>query len=324
MLPPRLREALSVSIESRTDAIAAYPNTAIIVLNWNGRDDTVRCVASLRAAAPAATIVVVDNGSQDGSVDALRLRYPGLEIIETHENLGYAGGNNRGLSWALAANFDVIGVLNNDTVVGERFLNPLLDEIVQDPQRVVASPAIYYLGRPGVWFAGSSFDARRGIYVHRSVDVVPAETTETPAITGCAIFAHRDVWTRVGLFDESFFLIFEDADWSERAIKFGMRLVVVGRSRIEHAVSASFDRESSDVGLPYYARNGIRHLRRERRTTSQKIQFSTWCLRQSFRGCRGDWWRGMKRALVTTRALIDGFAGRGGKAGLRTWVGGGE
>ena len=292
---------------------APAPSVAIVVLNWNGREDTLRCLASLHDHAPGAALVVVDNGSTDDSVDAIRRAYPGVEIIETRENLGYAGGNNRGITWALDSGFEIVGVLNNDTVVEPSWLEPLVEEILADPARVAATPVINYLDNDRIWFAGSRLDEHRGIYVHATMAEAPAEDVETPAITGCAIVAHRTLWERVGLFDERYFLIFEDAEWSHRAVDAGCRMLVVSRSTIRHAVSASFTGSGSSIGTYYYARNGLRYLRTTGRTRAQQRHFVAFCIREALRSVRTARSAALPELSYTSRGLLDGLRGRGGQ-----------
>src|SRR5207249_4614225 len=94
------------------------PFVYVVVLNWNLKEMTAACVASLLASDyPRSKVMVVDNGSTDGSRDYLIDRFPGLEVIETGRNLGYAAGNNLGIRNALAAGADLVLLLNNDTVV---------------------------------------------------------------------------------------------------------------------------------------------------------------------------------------------------------------
>src|ERR1700742_3640282 len=88
---------------------------AVVVLNWNGGTDTLRCLRSLRAQEPDLHLIVVDNGSTDGSVEAVEAEGLADDVIRAGENLGYAGGNNLGLKRALTDGYDVIAVLNNDT-----------------------------------------------------------------------------------------------------------------------------------------------------------------------------------------------------------------
>lgn len=239
--------------------------TWLVVLNWNGRDDTLELLASL--ADQPATVLVVDNGSTDGTLDAVHEQFPGVVTLQTGANLGYAGGNNAGIARALADGADVIGVLNNDTLVEPNFLQPLLVRLGKGDD-VALSPDIRYAAEPDVsWFRGSHIDESTGWPQHlRPSEQVSPELDEihTPVLTGCCIVATADTWRRVGLFDDGMFLMFEDSDWSRRAVESGVGLLVVPTSRIRHKVSRSFTGAASALGTYYFVRNGLvfaaRHL----------------------------------------------------------------
>jgi len=132
------------------------PSVTIIVLNWNGGQDTLACLESLaQLDYPEFGVLVVDNGSTDGSLQAVQERFPEIPIIETGENLGYAGGSNVGLRWALDHGADYALLLNNDTVVAPDFLRLLVEAVGADPRIGIAGPTICYYDRPEViWSAG--------------------------------------------------------------------------------------------------------------------------------------------------------------------------
>ena len=110
------------------------PLTCIIVLNWNGRRDTLECLASLgRASDPSMWVLVVDNGSDDGSQDAIRRNHPEVTLLETNSNLRYAGGNNAGIRFALEKGAEQIMLLNNDTTVDPGFLRARTDSLQSSP-----------------------------------------------------------------------------------------------------------------------------------------------------------------------------------------------
>ena len=117
------------------------PRVTIIVLNWNGRDDTLACLSSLSELDyPSYEIVVVDNGSGDDSVEAIRASFPRVTLVETGENLGYVGGNNLGLEYARAAKADYALLLNNDTEVAPDFVHMLVDAAQAGPDIGIAGP----------------------------------------------------------------------------------------------------------------------------------------------------------------------------------------
>jgi GT2 family glycosyltransferase len=231
----------------------------LVVLNWNGKSDTLRLLDSLQHADIGSTVVlVVDNGSSDGSLKAVRDGHPWVRTLQTGKNLGYAGGNNVGLRYAIAQGAGVVGVLNNDTIVEHGFWQPLLEQ-ARSGQTAV-SPDIRYLSdRDSSWFLGGVARTSEGLARHLLPDEQPGRgaPSGTEVLTGCCLVASSVTWQHVGLFDEGFFVIFEDSDWSLRARGRGVRLVVEPASRIYHAVSASFQDASARLACYYYCRNGL-------------------------------------------------------------------
>jgi GT2 family glycosyltransferase len=149
------------------------------------------------------------------------------------------------------------------------FLAPLIAEVAEG-RSVAVSPDIRYANAPGLsWFRGSRIDRRQGCPLHLSIADQPppsAPATPSPVLTGCCIVADAATWRRVGLFDDRLFLVFEDSDWSRRAVADGVELLVVPASRIQHKVSRSFTGTAGRLGGYYFARNGLifawRHLGR--------------------------------------------------------------
>ena len=232
----------------------------VVILNWNGRQDTLACVASVLSTGGCPTLLVVDNGSGDGILDEVKVRHPGVRVLQTGSNLGYAGGNNAGLCVALEAGAATVCILNNDTLATPGFLEPLTRQA--RAESVAVSPLISYVGSDdGWWFAGGCLDRVTGIPRHLAKEeLLPDVTTRTSnseILTGCCLVASRSTWQTVGLFDEDFFLIFEDAEWSVRASSVGVELRVVGASVIEHRVSRSFVGAANLLGSYYYSRNGL-------------------------------------------------------------------
>ena len=219
------------------------PKVAIIILNWNGKDDTLECLASVyQLDYPNFEVIVVDNGSTDGSPEAIRGLFPGVTLIENGTNLGYAGGNNVGMRYALEKEADYIWLLNNDTTVEPDSLSKLVAHAEDHLEVGMLSPVIYYYDAPEeVWFAGGRIDWRTGRTYHVREPV--AFTNLDPReryICGCAILVRREVIERIGLFDERFRpAYYEDTDWSVQCTNAGYKLAVVSASKIYHKVAKS-------------------------------------------------------------------------------------
>ena len=235
---------------------------APVVLSWNRREDTLTCLRSLaRSDYAALRVIVVDNGSVDGTVDAVRLEFPEVELIELPANAGYTGGMNAGLRRVLDLGEDYALVLNNDVELAPDAIGALVDTAQRSADVAALSPVINFADRRDlVWYAGSTFDPGRG-YNGRLVGYEePGEAhdsvvRDTDVACGAAMLVPRTVLERLGLFDEPLFAYGEDAEWSLRATKAGYRLLVVGASRAWHRVSASSGGEGSPAALYYSTRN---------------------------------------------------------------------
>jgi GT2 family glycosyltransferase len=236
---------------------------AAVVLSWNRCEDTLACLRSLAAADPAPHVILVDNASSDGTVDAVRGEFPGLELIENPSNLGFAEGNDVGIRRALAVGADYVLVLNNDTEVDSGFLTPLLEEAGRRPDAGALSPKILFADPPDlIWFAGAEYDPRSGYNGRHRGYRQPDDgrfdsVVETGRVCGAAMLVPREVLDKVGTFDADLFAYSEDTDWSLRAREAGYRHYVVPASRVWHKVSAASGGESSPTALYYDLRNAL-------------------------------------------------------------------
>ena len=251
---------------------AAVPRVCVVLVNWNGLEDTLECLASLaKVTYPRLSVVVVDNGSRGDEAGALGREYPEAVVVAAGANLGFTGGNNLGIEHALASGADYVLCLNNDTVVDPGFLEPLVAALEGQPQRGIAGSYIFYQDRPDeLWYSGASvsFDvasARQGRIAWH--ELPPAgrlrarEPFETEVVTGCALLARADLMRRLGGFDDRYFAYLEDVDLSLRARRLGFTSVVAPASRVWHKVSAASGGEMS-AGVRYYLVRNTRLLAR--------------------------------------------------------------
>ncbi|WP_175557258.1 glycosyltransferase family 2 protein [Raineyella antarctica] len=233
-----------------------------MVLSYFGRADTVACVESLVAGSPEARVLVIDNGSYDGVIEEIVNRWPSVETLQTGANLGFAGGMNRGIEWALDVGVGTITVLNNDTII-PRGAIAALGRLARTG--VAVSPEVRYAdGSERVWFGGGTIDAETSLARHLSAsEISSSDGPDRPVLrpsqvlAGCCVTATAGSWQRIGSFDERYFLNFEDSDWSVRAQRAGIPLVVATDVVIYHKVSASFTGSYSYLGTFYYTRNGL-------------------------------------------------------------------
>jgi GT2 family glycosyltransferase len=237
----------------------------IVVLNWNGLSDTLACLESLRHLRYAKRrVVVVDNGSTDGSVAGLRpaTRAPDVEIIEAGRNLGYAGGNNLGIRYALERGADFILVLNNDTTVAPMLLDELIAAAERDPGAGCFGPWIFYMDDPEqLWCTRTEWTPTTAAFnapdKGRLVGELVRDSTRTEYVCGAALFFRARVAQQIGLLDERFFLVYEDADWGFRARQAGFECVTVPSAHVWHKIGTSFGSEASPLRTYFSIRNKL-------------------------------------------------------------------
>ncbi len=243
-----------------TDEAEATVAVAVVVLSWNGREDTLRCLRSLAEITyrPLDT-VVVDNGSHDGSPDAVAAAFPDVQLIRLDRNTGFSGGVDTGIRAGLERGADAVLLLNNDMVVETRFLEPLV--LALRPGVAAVCSQILYASEPArIWYAGASFRPRRG---HHGRNIghgrPPFPASKAPYGVDCAcggaMLISRAAVAAVGLFDEGLFAYREDLDWSLRARQAGQQILVVPASVVRHTVSGSSGGASSPTSLYYDMRN---------------------------------------------------------------------
>jgi len=221
------------------------PLVYIIVVNWNGGQVTLDCLASLHSISYSNhVIVLVDNGSTDGVVQAVRTVSQRVKIIENGKNLRFAGGNNVGIRYALEEGAHSVLLLNNDTTVAPDFLAPLVRRITDNPAIGMVSPKIYYHDAPSrIWFAGGEVSFWSGTMRHTGIREADKGQFDVARpieyATGCCVLVRREAIEQAGMLDESYFMYTEDADWSMRVRKTGFSVYYEPAARVWHKLSVS-------------------------------------------------------------------------------------
>ena len=289
-------------------------NWWICVLNWNRREDTLRCLRSLEGSG-AAGVVVADNGSIDGSVEAIRDAFPGVELVETGANLGFSGGNNAGIRRALERGADWVVLLNNDAELEPGALEAFA---AAPPAGVLAGKLLFPDGR--VQWAGQRLSLRFG-YSGRPHGFgrpdgaeydVPGEI---PRAVGALMAVSRPAIEAAGLLDDELFAYVEDVDWCLRIREAGFPCRFVPGARARHALAASTGGEVGSTRTMYYGtRNTIvvceRHLPLGRaRTALRRAAIAGSFLARALL---------VQRSGAAVRATLEGLAdARAGRLGPR-------
>jgi GT2 family glycosyltransferase len=236
-------------------------SVAVLILNYNGWQDTLNCLDSLLTSPPDKRIFpyVLDNGSADGSIQKIRQRFPDIPIFALGQNLGFAEGNNRGIQWALNKGFQWIFLLNNDTLVAPDCIDKLLQTARAHPEAKILGAASYEMARP------SHLDHCGGYFDPTKAEFVSYKTADAPRpveyVSGCALFMHRSVPETIGLLEPRYFLYWEEADYCLRAWRANLPVWTAPEARIWHKVSSSF-RGNKAVQQYYWWRSRLLFLER--------------------------------------------------------------
>ncbi len=249
---------------------------SIVIVNWNGKNDTLACLATLEKIHKAnieLAVIVVDNGSTDDSRVVIPRLYPWVKLSPAGKNLGFTGGSNVGIHEALKAKADYVWLLNNDTLVDKNALALL--NVFSDPTVGIAGSKIYFAaghefhrdrytkeerGRV-LWYAGGLIDWQNMYASHQGVDEVDQgqfdKIEETSFITGCSMMISRRVFERIGVLDKHFYLYLEDLDFCLRAKKAGFKLMYAPNSKIWHVNAGSSGRPGNPLHNYYLTRNRL-------------------------------------------------------------------
>jgi len=291
------------------------PLVYVVILNWNLKDDTAECVASvLRSDYSNYRVLVVDNGSSDGSEEYLRRAFPSSEFIANAVNLGFAAGNNIGIRYAVANGTDYVFLLNNDTAVDAAMLGQLVSYAESDPDAgMVAPKVLYYTERNRIWRLGER--VQRWLPVPLSVGRDQLDIGQFPKpleldyVAFCGVLIRRSVLDKVGLLDERFFFGYEDADLCHRTRDAGYRIVCQPAARMWHKVSRSAQKDAQNIGYQRSKGRAIfyrRYAHGPHPLLTAAYLWGSTLLMAATSALRGD--PGLARLMV--RGLYDGYRER--------------
>jgi len=255
----------------------------IVIVNWNLKDDTLACLESLeQAGADLGHVVLIDNGSADGSVEALNARYGArLCLIANPKNLGYAPAVNQGVRFALQRGAGWVFLLNNDTLVATDFFSVL--HRAQESGYAILAPAIFYHAAPQrLWYLGDT--TLPGTLITRNRWQGKPLPAGLPAllpvdfVSGCAMLVRREVFEQAGLFDPGLVMYGEEIDFTWRARLRGYRAACVPAARMWHKVSLSAGRVPAQTRF-LRIRNQARFYRRYARGLQRPLMWAFSLLR---------------------------------------------
>ena len=296
----------------------SLPLVITVILNTNRRDDTLEALASLQKNTYSNhQVIVLDNASTDGSVEAIRDHFPLTRILKLTDNLGYAGNNNVGIEEALNLGADWVFVLNEDTVLAKDCLSEMIEAANRDSGIGIVGPMVYHHDEPDViQSAGGSLGP---YWQSQHIGQNEPDTGQFSAIrdvewiSGCAILVKRQVIEQVGGLDARFFYYWEETEWCLRARRNGWRVIHVPNAKLWHkGVQRDYQPKPS---VTYYSTRN-RLLMMSKHNASLKIwlhavwqylrTLTSWTLRPKWRQMRGH-----RDAMF--RGIIDFFRRRWGK-----------
>lgn len=243
-----------------------YPKVFIIILNYNGKECIERTLSDVfKLDYPNFKVVLVDNNSTDGSLEIARNKFPKIPLIRNQENLGFSAGNNKGIKYALERGADYVMLLNYDIGLEKKSLFHLIEAAEKDTRIGVACPLIFEKDNARVWFSGGKIKWIQMKAVHER-KVLSQDFLCSDYITGAAILIKKEVFKKIGLLDEEYFLYWEDADFSVRAKRAGYKLLVSAKSHMVHFEKSEQKKEKKIYwlvlsGLLFFKKNSPFWLR---------------------------------------------------------------
>lgn len=246
-------------VETRLGA----PRVSAIVLTWNSGADIVECLDHLAASDyPVLDVIVVDNGSTDGTPQRVRELFPHLTLLQNQHNLGFAEGNNVGMRYALARNTDFVFLLNDDAFVEPSTVSQLIETAESDARIGIVGPALVSYHDPTLVYYGAQLDLDR-IHPQEQLVVTPRrDVFDSPYVAGCALMVKADVARKVGLLDPAYFAYWEDTDWCVRVRQAGYRVVVHPNAQVRHKGTLDQTAQKHPLASYLYRRNQFRFARK--------------------------------------------------------------
>ncbi len=288
------------------------PSVGIVIPVWNAISYTLACLESLmRLSYPCFEIVVVDNGSTDGSAEAIRGRFPRVTVIRNERNLGFAHACNQGLAYVFARGAGFALLLNNDTLIASDLLFRLVGVAQSHPHAGIFGPKICYADRPNVpWFTGIRF--RGQIYFVRTASPKYQVQSDVPTtvdfISGCGMLIRRSVYDRIGGLSEDYFMYYEDLDFCLRAKRAGFDIMYVPDALMWHVLSVSSGGKDSPLKQYFQIKSSLIFYRKHTRgvwrwlNLSLRFAHAIWtAIQQLLKGnlrwaVIREYWRGIRES----------------------------
>ncbi|MBM4177651.1 glycosyltransferase family 2 protein, partial [Candidatus Gribaldobacteria bacterium] len=249
----------------------------IIILNYFRKKEIVAClnsIGNLKIKNYELKSIIIDNSSTGDSL-SLKNKFPRTEFIVNKKNLGFAQGNNIGISSALTREADYVLLINNDALIAPGALNYLIARAQSEEAIGIVAPKIYFAagyeyhkeryrkedrGRV-IWYAGGKTDWQNILGEHEGLDKVDngqfGQTKEVEFISGCCMLIKKEIFQKIGLFDVDYFLYLEDMDFCVRAKKAGFKLLFAPKAIVWHKNLGTDAKNAQTKQAYYYTRNRL-------------------------------------------------------------------
>ena len=227
-----------------------HPKIHLIVLNWNDKELSGKCLSSIeKVSYPNYEVLIVDNNSQDGSVEFFKENFSQYDVLALEDNLKYAGGNNAAVEYLKPKEEDFLVFINNDTIVSSDFLDHLITPFLNDANCIITVPKILFaMDINKIWYAGGIVNMWKGKIDHIGIRNFDGPRysfmMETDYATGCCLCINSADFKKLNYFDTMFNMYCEDVDLSIRAKKMNRKIVYSPKSIILHSVSQSLGENS--------------------------------------------------------------------------------
>ena len=292
----------------------------VVVLSYNGLADTRKCLGSLYPALrPGIVPVLVDNGSTDGTAEAVAAEFPWCGVLRVEVNRGPVGGNNAGMRAALESGEKWIMLLNNDTTVHPYLFDRLSDAAAANPEFSVIGPVIRFMDNPDVVMTdGCLFNLpkSRGFFVRKPVPLdenQPPRVTEVDIVNGCCLMIRADMVRTIGMFDERIFMYHDEADLCLRVREAGGRLGIIDHALIWHKGSAT-SRATGKKSIRYFDARNLWYVLKKHRGAPLHGR-SRWSTRLAYFRYMYYWYAAEREGdhQASAAAVVDGICdGLGG------------
>lgn len=304
-----------------------YPNVAIIVLNWNDSINTIACVKSLQALQyPHYRIYIIDNNSEDNSIQEIKKIFPEIDLYNSGSNLGWAGGNNFGIKLAFSHGYNHFYLVNPDIRVQPETLSALVEAIESDKVGAVGSVVVSHSNPDWIEFAGAALDKNLGfsrqISMKKSEFIFDGSNVIVPELKGCSLLITENGFKGSSFFDERYFLNYDETDWCFRTRSKNMICILAKKSICFHIGAATFGGTGSPLYRYFIARNRVLFSKNNLDKNSFIFAWRCigWELKSAVFGLSGEKTSIKKKALVIISllyALRDAALGRYGDCPTR-------